>query len=214
MRDTLFTPEEYFDLADVSFSDIFDTCVHVWDALPRIEDYIAGQFERGIIKPNYKDSSNIFIGEGTTIEPHVVINGPAIIGRNCTISHGAYFRGGVLLGDNVHIGHGSEVKHSILMNGSAVAHLNVVLDSIFGKRVNFSGGAVTANYRFDKQPVTIKHAGAVYETGLSKCGALIGDDSNIGVNSVLNPGTVLGKKTIVYPLKVITGMHPALSVLK
>lgn len=206
--------EMFFDLSQVSFADLFTGTENVWDAIRKLDDYIAAQFETGKIKSNYGTEGNVFIGEGTVIEEHVQIKGPAIFGKNCLIRHAAYFRGGCLIGDNVHIGHGSEIKHSVILNNAAIAHLNIVLDTILGNEVNFSGGAVTANYRFDKQLVHIKMSESKIETGLLKFGAVVGDGSNVGVNTVLNPGTLLGKHTIIFPQKLVTGYHPAESVIK
>ncbi|MBI2622689.1 MAG: hypothetical protein HYW64_01170, partial [Candidatus Levybacteria bacterium] len=156
-------------------------------------------------KPNY--GKNIFIGKDTLVEDYAVIKGPAIIGKNCFIGHASYLRGGCILGDNVHIGHGAEIKNSILLNNAIAAHLNYIGDSIIGSNVNISGGAMLANFRFDKKSVTIKTENKRIDTGLSKFGAILGDNSTIGVNAVLNPGTLLGKNTIVYPLTSVKGVH-------
>lgn len=214
MSDTVFLAETYFNLSAVSFADIFQKDEQVWGAIRRLDDYLAAQFETGKVKANYGDTNNIFVGEGTVIEKDVLIKGPAIIGKNCTIRHGAYFRLGVLVGDECLVGHGTEVKHSIIMNNTTVPHVGVVSDSILGNSVNLSGGAITANQRLDKQPVTVKHGVHTVETGLVKFGAIVGDGSNVGVNSVLNPGTMLGKKSVIFPLKSVKGVHPENTVIK
>jgi NDP-sugar pyrophosphorylase family protein len=214
MSHASFQPDTYFDLADVAFADLFQGKDHVWEALRALDDYIAAQFETGKVKANYGDSPDVYVGEGTVIEKDVLIKGPAIIGKNCTIRHGAYFRLGCLIGDDCLVGHGCEIKHTVLLNNVAVPHLSFVLDSIFGNRVNFSGGAITPNLRLDREPVKVKADGQLYETGLLKFGAVIGDDSNIGVNAVLNPGTMLGKKSVVYPLISVKGVHPENSIIK
>lgn len=214
MSDTHLTPDLYFDLTDVEFCDIFDNCTRVWDPIRKLDDYIAAQFETGKIRANYKDSTDIYVGDGTVIEDNVLINGPAIIGKNCTIRHGAYFRLGVLIGNEALIGHCSEIKHAIVMNNVTVPHMSVVSDSILGNKVNIAGGAITANQRLDRGPVKITHGDKNIETGLLKLGAVVGDNSNIGVNSVLNPGTILGKNTVVYPLTSVKGIHGPGSIIR
>lgn len=210
----ILSPETYFDLSGVSFADIFHGGEHVWEAVRRLDDYIAAQFETGKVKANYKDSNNIYIGEGTEIQEGAVILGPAIIGKNCILRSHSYIRMGALIGNECLIGHGSEVKHSIIMNNTTIPHVGVVDDSILGNNVNIAAGVVTANLRLDNTPVKIKNGTHIVETGLLKFGAAVGDGSNVGVNSVLNPGTLLGKKTVVFPLKTVKGVHPQNSVIK
>lgn len=201
----MFTPKDFFDLSAFDFSDIFKDAKFVWEPIGGIQNYIIGLFKTGRLKPNY--GKNIFIGKDTLVEDYAVIKGPAIIGKNCFIGHASYLRGGCILGDNVHIGHGAEIKNSILLNNAIAAHLNYIGDSIIGSNVNISGGAMLANFRFDKKSVTIKTEDKRIDTGLSKFGAILGDNSTIGVNAVLNPGTLLGKNTIVYPLTSVKGVH-------
>src|SRR5205823_1973969 len=133
-------PENFFDLTNCSITDIFSGKTYIWGVLGTLGKYIEEQFVSGKIKANYKDSTNIFIGEGTLVEEGALIKGPAIIGKNCFIGHAAYLRPNCILEDNVSIGHGSEVKNSIIFSESAVAHLNYVGDSIVGHYVNFGGG--------------------------------------------------------------------------
>ncbi|MEK7533709.1 MAG: glucose-1-phosphate thymidylyltransferase [Patescibacteria group bacterium] len=202
-----FEKENFFDLSNFEFRDIFDNVNFVWEAIPKIENYINSLFQKRILVGNYKDKKNVFVGEGSIVMSEALIDGPAIIGKNCVIGHASYLRQNCLFGDNVQIGHGSEIKNSIFLNNARAAHLNYIGDSIIGNNVNISGGAMVANYRLDKQPVGV-HAGNQWiETGLQKFGAIIGDSSNIGANAVLNPGTILEKKTIVYPLTSVKGVH-------
>ncbi|MDE3055159.1 MAG: UDP-N-acetylglucosamine diphosphorylase [Verrucomicrobiota bacterium] len=138
----------------------------------------------------------IAIGKGTVIEPGVYIQGPCIIGENCILRHGAYIRNGVIMGNHCAIGHAAEVKHSILLNYAAAAHFTYVGDSILGNRVNLGAGVKCANLRLDRRPVV---------PGLSKFGTCIGDSAQVGCNAVLNPGTLIGRDAIIYPLQSVSG---------
>ncbi len=204
---------DLFDLQDFSHKELFGE-EFPWQALERLDSYIKKQFDSAAVDENCDQFPGVHVGEGTTIAPGAVIEGPAIIGRDCSIGHGAYIRGGTILGDRVHVGHAAEIKHSIIMNDAAIAHLNYIGDSILGNMVNISGGAICANFRLDKQPVTVRHGDERHETGLEKLGALVGDGSNVGVNAVLNPGTVLGQSVVVHPLQNVSGTHPAEAVIR
>lgn len=141
-------------------------------------------------------------------------NGKLIKGENCMISQSANIREGVVLGNNVHIGHCVELKNCMILNDTHVAHLNYVGDSIIGNKVNVAGGAMFANFRLDKRPVSVKFPDGVIDTGLEKFSAIVGDNTQIGVNAVLNPGTILGKDCVVYPLTSVRGVYQSGSVIK
>lgn len=209
---TNLSPESFFDFSDFDHREVFSGCKFVWEVLPNIESYIAGIFQSGKIRANY--GKDIYLGEETEVEPGVYIKGPAIIGRSCHIGHAAYLRENVLIADNCVIGHGTEIKNSIFLPGSAAAHLNYVGDSILGNKVNVAAGALLPSFRLDGKPVIIKIDNQIYDTKLPKFGAVIGDGTKIGVNSVLNPGTLLGKNCAVYPLTSVRGYHPAESVIR
>ncbi len=209
-----FSVEQFFDLSNISFADIFDGCAFVWDALKKLDGYVKDQFDSGKTKANYKDKQYVFVGQGSTIHESVDIQGPTIIGKNCTISHAALLRGTCLLGDGVHVGHASEIKDSVLLNNAISAHLNYIGNSIIGNNVNIAGGAALANFRFDRKPVVVRSKDKKIDTGLEKFGAVVGDNSWVGVNAVLNPGTLLGKESIVYPLQVVKGSHPNNTIIR
>lgn len=202
-----FAPKNYFDLSSFSYNELFADVSASWELLPKLIPFIESLFKTGKIVGNYQGRDDVFVGEGTLIHPSVEISGPAIIGKNCVISHAAFIRGGCLFGDSVHIGHATEVKHSLFLDNSTAAHLNYIGDSIIGNKVNISGGAMLANYKLNKKPVSIWYENEKIQTGLQKCGAIIGDDSMIGVNAVLNPGTILGKNCRVYPLVSVKGVY-------
>jgi NDP-sugar pyrophosphorylase family protein len=200
-------PKFFFDLSDFSWSDVFIEDSYVWESLKNINAFIDEKLRK-------QGENKLILGEGSIIQDTARIEGTAVIGKNCTIGHGALLRGGVVIGDNVTIGHGAEVKHSIVLNSAAIAHLNYVGDSIVGSGVNISGGAILANWRFDKKNIKIHHENQAIETGMEKCGGFIGDGSTIGVNAVLNPGTLLGRNSLVFPLVSVKGFHPEGSVIK
>lgn len=207
-----FSPDRFFDLTDFEHKDLFSNTEHVWDILPKLHSYIA-QFQN-THKPNYNDGKHVYVGEGTIIEEGALIKGPAIIGKNCFIGHGAYLRENCILGDNVHIGHAVEVKKSLFLNNSYASHFNYVGDSIIGKKANLAAGAILANHRLDKRQVMVQTETLKIETKLEKFGSIIGDASVVGVNSVLNPGTILEKNCIVYPLTSVKGVHPKGSLIQ
>lgn len=210
----VFTKEHYFDLSEFEFNDVFDNMEHVWDVLKKIESYISSQFSSGKLTPNHQGSNNVFIGEGTVVEEGAYIKGSAIIGKNCFIAHGAYVRENVILGDNARIWHGTEIKHTIMLNNAVGTHNGYIGDSIIGNRVNIAAGAIVANLRLDRKPIYVRHSEGKIDTGLLKFGAIIGDDCQIGVNAVLNPGTVLGKNSVVFPLTSVFGVHEEGSTIK
>ncbi len=206
--------EKFVDISDFPFSDIFSKGENAWESIRNLESFISGLFKSGKIKANYKNSKNIYIGKGTVVNDSAEIVGPAVIGDNCTIRHGALLRENCLLGNNVNVGHACEIKNSIMLNNSTAAHFNYVGDSIIGNNVNISGGAILASLRLDKEEVSIKKKGVRISTGLKKFCSIIGDDSVIGANSVLNPGTILGKNSTVFPLVSVSGLHPENKIIK
>lgn len=195
MKNT-FSPDKFFDLSSFQYKEIFDV-ENIWEVLPKIAEFVV---ENAHLNP-------VLIGSGTIIEEGALIKGPAIIGDNCFIAHGAYIRDGVIIGNDVKVGHSVEIKNSIVLNNSRIAHFNYIGDSIIGNDVNFAGGTITANFRLDGAKIKIKHDGQEIETGLTKFGAIVGDGSKIGVNVVLNPGTILSKNTKVFPLTSVFGIH-------
>ena len=196
------TPERFFDLQDFSHKGLFKLERPVWDSLRELKRYLdswdLGKIECAVpegamlVNPN-----KISIGQGTRIEPGAYIEGPCVIGEDSQVRHGAYIRPYVLTGKKCIIGHSTEVKHSILLDGAQAPHFNYVGDSILGKNVNLGAGVICANFRLDHGEVIVEVEGARFETGLRKFGAILGDLSQIGCNSVLNPGVLLRKRTFL-----------------
>lgn len=195
MKNT-FSPGAFFDLSSFNYKELFNVD-NVWEVLPKIVEFV---LNNNRLKP-------VLIGSGTIVEEGALIKGPAIIGDNCFIAHGAYIRDGVIIGNDVKVGHSVEIKNSIVLNNSRIAHFNYIGDSIIGNDVNFAGGAITANFRLDGAKIKIKNNDKKIETNLTKFGAIVGDGSKIGVNVVLNPGTILSKNTKVFPLTSVFGIH-------
>lgn len=193
--------QDFFDLQDFFHADLWVEGALVWNALDQLLTYLEGQ-ELGKIECETVGAHLIYpekisIGEGTVIEPGAYIEGPCVIGSKCQVRHGAYLRGGVLTGNQCVIGHATEVKHSILLNGAQAPHFNYVGDSILGNVVNIGAGVICANVRLDKKDVVVEVDGKRFSTGRRKFGAVLGDGSQIGCNSVINPGVLLRKKTLV-----------------
>lgn len=193
---------------------LFEKSSKIWDVLSEINPYIQG-FESTQQSRNYDQiMPNVFVGKNVTIDDTARIVGGAIIGDNSVIGHAAFLRGGVIIGEDVNVGHATEVKHSIILSGTKLAHLNYIGDSLVGGNCNISGGATLANWRFDRQDVTLKNGNERVLTGLEKFGAIVGDGSFLGVSAVLNPGVVLGIGCIVYPLVSVVGTYPPNSKIK
>lgn len=204
--------ETFFSINSFAHKALWKKGDPVWMPLHYIMDYLKGQsFQIEIEVPDNVHLVNkelISIGEGTVIEPGVMIVGPCIIGKNCVLRHSAYLREGVILGDGCHIGHSTELKHSILLDQAAATHFVYVGDSILGTSVNLGAGVKCANLRLDRKEVTVWFEGKKWGTGLKKFGAIVGDRVQIGCNSVLNPGTLVGKESFAYPLTNIQGFIP------
>jgi carbonic anhydrase/acetyltransferase-like protein (isoleucine patch superfamily) len=156
----------------------------------------------------------VFVGPGTVVEPGALIKGPTIIGSYCEIRQGAYLRGHCLVGDRCVVGHTTEMKHSAMLNDAKAGHFAYIGDSILGNRTNLGAGTKLANLKITRTPVGIRIDKEIYDTGLRKLGAIIGDDSETGCNSVTNPGTLLGRRCLVLPaLSVKSGYYPDRSTI-
>ena len=210
----MLSASEFFSLQQFLHSNLWTQESFVWEALNALEQF----FQKQIFKIESKIPRNVFlenphtisIGVGTVIEPGVLIPGPCVIGRHCHIRHGAFLRGSVVLGDHCVVGHGSEIKKSIFLDRAAAAHLCYVGDSILGFDVNLGAGVKCSNVRLDGRKILIQKI----DTGLRKLGAILGDGSQVGCNCVLNPGTCVGKKSLVHPLLNVGGVIPAQSIVK
>ena len=161
--------------------------------------------EISLLDPQYIINDQIAVHHTAKIHPQAIIQGPAIISANCYIGPNALLRNGVRLGENVSIGAGVELKQSIICGQSAIAHFNFIGDSLIGHRVNFEAGSIVANHfnEREKKMIPVIMNGQLIETGVTKFGALVGDDCKIGANAVLSPGTILAKRTVVGRLQLV-----------
>lgn len=209
----------FFDIADFPFKDIFDNCEFPWDLLLKIDGYLKN-YSLGAIEGNVSpnafliDIDQISIGEGSIIEPGAYIKGPCLIGKNCVVRHGAYIRGQFIAGDNCVIGHDTEVKNSLFLNNTHAAHFAYVGDSVLGNDVNLGAGTKCANLKLDRSLVNVHFKDQFLKTKLKKFGAIIGDRTQIGCNTVTNPGAILGKDVNCYPCLNIGGFIPSKSFVK
>jgi UDP-N-acetylglucosamine diphosphorylase / glucose-1-phosphate thymidylyltransferase / UDP-N-acetylgalactosamine diphosphorylase / glucosamine-1-phosphate N-acetyltransferase / galactosamine-1-phosphate N-acetyltransferase len=195
-------PGELFDLSQTAHASLFERCEHAWGVLGQIGDYLTSHLRPGL--NNHCDGvayigPQVFIGEGTLVEDGAMIKGPAIIGRNCQIRHNAYIRQNVIIGDNCVVGNSCEVKNSVLFNDAVAPHFNYIGDSILGHKAHLGAGVKISNVKLTPGTITVEIAGKRWDTGLRKFGALLGDDTEIGCNTVLNPGSVIGRGSIIYP---------------
>jgi UDP-N-acetylglucosamine diphosphorylase / glucose-1-phosphate thymidylyltransferase / UDP-N-acetylgalactosamine diphosphorylase / glucosamine-1-phosphate N-acetyltransferase / galactosamine-1-phosphate N-acetyltransferase len=213
------SPDFFFKLEMFSHKAIFQEIPFVWSALSKIKEYLnscdLGKIECFI--PDYKFIDlieKVTIGEGTVVEPGAYIRGPCVIGKRCQIRHGAYIRGNVVIGDDVVIGHATEVKNSIFLNKAQAGHFAYLGDSILGNGVNLGAGTKCANLKLDHSEVYVSIEGVKYQTKLKKFGAILGDLSQLGCNSVTNPGTLLGSNSLVYPNVTIGGYFSPKTCIK
>jgi NDP-sugar pyrophosphorylase family protein len=208
----------YFDLTNIFFKDLFNN-KKCWEVLgDTLKEYIKKNLKseiRGVVHEGaYIVGDNIFIDEGTVVEPGAYITGPTIIGKNCEIRHGAYIRGNVLVGNGCVVGHATEIKSSIMLCGAKAGHFAYIGDSVLGNNVNLGAGTKLANLKIVPGNVHVKRGEKSIDSGLRKLGAIIGDHTEIGCNSVTSPGTLIGKNSIIYSCTVTRGFYPENSIVK
>lgn len=213
----MFSPDTLLDLSHTEHQVIFDNVTHAWEALAKISTYLQFRLKPGIYgkligKPFI--SGAVFIGRGTVIEHGAMIKGPAWIGEGCEIRNGAYIRENVVVGDGVVLGNSCEFKNCLIFDEAQIPHFNYVGDSILGHKAHLGAGAILSNVRLDHAPVTIATSDGPVETGLKKFGAIVGDRAEIGCNSVLSPGSIIGRDSIIYPGTSWRGVLPANSIAK
>jgi NDP-sugar pyrophosphorylase family protein len=213
----MFKPADLFDLRQSEHAAIFDGCEFAWEALKRIKAYL-----RSHLRPSLRNhcegvayiGKDVCIGEGTLVEDGAMIKGPAIIGRNCQIRHNAYIRDDVIVGDNCVLGNSCEFKNVLLFNDCQVPHFSYVGDSILGYKAHLGAGVKISNIKLVPGNVTVEMEGKPFDTGLRKFGALLGDNTDVGCNSVLNPGSIIGRGSVIYPNTSWRGILPANHIAK
>lgn len=193
---------------------IFKDLEYPWQALPKIKEFILELGNTLSLEEYYHPKENVWISKSATISTSAYINGPCIIDHNAEIRHCAFIRGNAIIGKNCVIGNSTELKNVILFDNVQVPHYNYVGDSILGFKAHMGAGAITSNVKSDKTLVTIKNFNTKIETGIKKVGAFIGDNVEIGCNSVLCPGCIIGKGTNIYPLSRVRGVIPPNCIFK
>ena len=203
-----------YNLEETIAGDIFVGCEYPWEVLPKIKDFIISLGESLDSEEYEKVGDNVWIAKSATVAPTAYINGPAIIGKNAEIRHCAFIRGNAIVGENAVVGNSTELKNVILFNNVQVPHYNYVGDSILGYKSHMGAGSITSNVKSDKKLVVVKNGDKKIETGLKKFGAMIGDNVEVGCGSILNPGSVIGKNTNIYPLSSVRGVVKEGSIYK
>lgn len=213
----MFSPDDLLDLERTEHSVIFENVTHAWEALAKISTYLQFRLKPGIHgkligKPFI--SGAVYIGPGTVIEQGAMIKGPAWIGEGCEIRNGAYIRENVVVGNGVVLGNSCEFKNCLIFDEAQIPHFNYVGDSILGHKAHLGAGAILSNVRLDHEQISVAAPEGPIKTSLKKFGAIVGDRAEIGCNSVISPGSIIGRDTILYPGTSWRGVLPNNSIGK
>ena len=204
--------KDLFDCQIDYLKEYFEKAEYPWEILPKIKEIVKNALEKGL--PGYHLlKEGVLVGENVQIAETATIIPPAIIGANTEIRPGAYLRGNVIVGESCVLGNSSEFKNCILLYHCQAPHYNYVGDSILGNYAHMGAGSICSNLKSDGKNIVV-HGDKEYETGLRKIGGILADHADIGCGSVLNPGTVIGKNTQVYPLSMVRGVVPENSIYK
>lgn len=208
------TIKELYDLTETAAKPLLESVTYPWEALPKIKDFII-ELGNSLDPEEYeKRGENIWIHKSATVFDSAYIAGPCIIGKDTEVRQCAFIRGSALVGDNCVVGNSTELKNVIIFNNVQVPHYNYVGDSILGFHSHMGAGSITSNVKSDKTLVHVKGADFDIATGMKKFGAMLGDYVEVGCNSVLNPGTVIGLHSNIYPLSRVRGYVPSNSIYK
>lgn len=203
-----------YNLEHTIAKELMEKYEYPWEALPHINDFIIEIGKKLDEKIYEQKGENIWIAKSANVFPSAYIKGPVIIGENAEIRHCAFIRGKAIIGNNCVVGNSTELKNVILFDNVQVPHYNYVGDSILGYKSHMGAGSITSNVKSDKKLVIIKNEKEKIETGLKKVGAMVGDEVEVGCGSILNPGTVIGIHTNIYPLSSVRGVVPENSIYK
>ena len=205
---------DLYDLKETIGAALFQGAEYPWEVLPGIHDFII-ELGKSLPKELYEERGEyIWIARNAKVAPTACLNGPLIVDEEAEIRHCAFVRGSAIVGKGAVVGNSTELKNVILFNKVQVPHYNYVGDSVLGFKSHMGAGSITSNVKSDKTLVTVQGEGIRIETGLKKMGAMLGDNVEVGCNSVLNPGTVVGRGTHVYPVSSVRGVIPEESVYK
>lgn len=203
-----------YDLNETIAFKLFDGVTYPWEVLPKIHDFIL-ELGKSLPEDLYeKRGEDIWVAKNAKVAPTACLNGPLIIDEEAEVRHCAFVRGNAIVGKGAVVGNSTELKNVVLFNKVQVPHYNYVGDSVLGFKSHMGAGSITSNVKSDKTLVVVKDADTLYETGLKKMGAMLGDNVEVGCNSVLNPGTVIGRWSNVYPTSCVRGVIPANSIFK
>lgn len=205
---------QLFDLAHTAARPLLENTRYPWEALDGIGDLVLTLGARLSAEEYDHPAEDVWIAKDATVFPTAYIKGPCIIGHGTEVRQCAFIRGGVLVGDNCVVGNSTELKNVILFDNVQVPHYNYVGDSILGYKAHMGAGSITSNVKSDRQPVIVHNGKEEIPTGRKKVGAMIGDRVEVGCGSVLNPGTVIGPDSNIYPLSSVRGVVPANSIYK
>ena len=203
-----------YDLNETIAKELLEGQTYPWEPLPKIGAFIVELVEKLDPSKYEKRGENIWVAKSATVAPTAFLNGPLIIDEEAEIRHCAFIRGNAIVGKGSVVGNSTELKNVVIFNSVQVPHYNYVGDSILGYKSHMGAGSITSNVKSDKTLVVVKEEKEQIETGLKKFGAMLGDHVEVGCNSVLNPGTVIGRNTNVYPLSMVRGVVPANSIYK
>lgn len=208
------TITELYDLKETIAARLFEGAAYPWEVLPKIHDFI---LELGSQLPEElyeKRGEDIWVARSAKVAPTACLNGPLIIDEEAEVRHCAFVRGNAIVGKGAVVGNSTELKNVVLFNKVQVPHYNYVGDSVLGYRAHMGAGSITSNVKSDKTLVVVKGEDIRFETGLKKMGAMLGDRVEVGCNSVLNPGTIIGRDSNIYPTSCVRGVIPADSIFK
>ena len=206
--------KELYTLSETLAAPLLASVTYPWEALPKIGAFIL-ELGATLSEEEYeKRGENIWIARSAKVAPTASITGPCIIGKDTEVRHCAFIRGNALVGDGAVVGNSTELKNVILFNKVQVPHYNYVGDSILGYKSHMGAGSITSNVKSDKKLVVVKTPEGNIETGMKKFGAMLGDEVEVGCGSVLNPGTVVGSHSNIYPLSSVRGFVPGNSIYK
>ena len=206
--------KENYNLNETIAKDLFEGVTYPWEVLPKIGAFIK-ELGATLDPEEYeKRGEDVWVAKSATVFESAYIHGPAIIGKNAEVRHCAFIRGNAIVGEGAVVGNSTELKNVILFNKVQVPHYNYVGDSVLGYKAHMGAGSITSNVKSDKTLTTVKTPNGPIETGLKKFGAMIGDNVEVGCGSILNPGTVIGRNTNIYPLSSVRSFIPENSIYK
>ena len=209
-----FTIENMLDLNETIAKELFEGKTYPWEVLPEIGTFIKKLGESLDPEEYERRGEDVWIARTASVAPTACVNGPAIIGKNAEVRHCAFIRGNAIGGEGSVVGNSTELKNVVLFNSVQVPHYNYVGDSVLGYKSHMGAGSICSNVKSDKKLVVVNNGEEKIETGLKKFGAMLGDHVEVGCGSVLNPGTVIGRNTNIYPLSPVRGCVPADSIYK